>query len=262
MKITKYEPIVGGVFIDEHNKLRFNWTKDKLKRDIVRLKVNTHGQTTKDGVQIIYGYSYNPECDRQILKEFRKQIKHPDPTSDIYDFVEDGVLHINDFVPIDSFEVIVGIKPSYRPSILDVIKSQLLEHVCKKSVSFELIKETYEHVSFDSRKATKSLLDAGYDADEVEDLIQSIVIDFEYLKDSGKLFEMKRFLPREIRAGFFGFLKFATDKERRAYENLQGVNALIYDDLLTSGATISETARYLHSINPTNTLTAFVLIQQ
>ena len=262
MKITKKTPVVGGVFIDEHNKLRFNWTKDRLKRDVVRLKINTHGQVTKDGVQIIYGYSYNPECDKSILKEFRKQIKHPDPTSDIYDFVEDGVLHIDKFIPLDSFEVIVGVKPSYKPSILDVIKAQLLEHVCKNCISFELIKETYENVSFDSAKARKSLIDAGYDEDEITELIDSMIVDFDYLKQSGKLFEMKRFVPREIRAGFFGFLKFASDKERTTYESLQGVNALIYDDLLTSGSTISEAARYLYSINPTNTLTAFVLIQQ
>lgn len=254
-------PIQGGVFIDDAGQLQINTNRDKLYRDIVLFNTNTSGQLSIDGVRVIYGYQYNPVADRPKLAQFRKMIKHPSAVDNIEEFVEAGVLHIDEYIPLDSFEVVVRIKLSYRPSILDTIYSCLLEHVSKQSMSYELIKATYQDVEFDEEKARQALLEAEYSEDDVDELIDSLLVTFDELKSSDRLFEMKRFLPRAIRTGFTNFLKFATDAERQAYERLQGVDVLIYDDLLTSGSTIREMARYLRSINPSNTLTAFVLIQ-
>lgn len=73
---------------------------------------------------------------------------------------------------------------------------------------------------------------------------------------------MKRFIPKAIRSGFYDFLKFKTEKERKVYEALQGVDVLVYDDFLTSDSTVKEIIRYLRAIHDENSLTVFVLIKQ
>lgn len=93
-------------------------------------------------------------------------------------------------------------------------------------------------------------------------IINRIKSVFDEHKGSLELFEMKRFLPASIRKYFTNFLKFSTEEEAKAYKALQGVNVLIYDDLLTRGATLLEAKRCLTAINPSNTLTCYVLIKQ
>ena len=41
-----------------------------------------------------------------------------------------------------------------------------------------------------------------------------------------------------------------------------GTEALICDDFITSGSTVREMERYLHSINPNVKMTVFVLVDQ
>ena len=73
---------------------------------------------------------------------------------------------------------------------------------------------------------------------------------------------MKKFIPRQVREAFTDFLKFESKETEEVYHNLQGVDVLVFDDFLTSGSTIKEIIRYLKTINPSNTLTVFVLINQ
>lgn len=96
----------------------------------------------------------------------------------------------------------------------------------------------------------------------IDSSIKQLIDQFNRLKQSDEFFEIKNFLPREIRAGFLNFLKFSNNDEQRVYQSLQGVNVLIYYDLYTSGTTIAEMLRILNSVNPNNNLIAFILIKQ
>lgn len=129
-------------------------------------------------------------------------------------------------------------------------------------LTFELVKQTYNDVIFDTDVAFKSLIEAGWDIVDAEDEVNFISNKFNSLKQEGTLFQIKRFIPSEIRKGFSNFLKFKNDRQRQTYEKLQGVDVLIYDDFLTSGSTVKEIIRYLKSINSDNTLTVFVLVNQ
>lgn len=253
--------IESGIFLNNKNQVQVNTNRDVLYRDVVLLNQDTSGKFTDEGVMIIYGFQYNPECRDTDMSRFREALKHPQVEDRLDEFVEAGVLHINKYVDLESFGAMVRIAPTRRPSILDIMYLKLADY-CKKSISFDLIKETYDHVAFDTAKALQALIDIGHDEDYAQTLVDSTLALFNELKSKGYLFEMKRFSPRIIRSSFSNFLKFANDKEKKTYELLQGIDVLIYDDLLTSGQTIKETARYLRSINPSNTLTAFVLIKQ
>lgn len=264
MKRLVRDPILCGVFVDEHNHIQFNWNKDKLYRDVVFLNKPSNGFVTKDGVIIVYAYSLNPNCPSEVLSEFRKKFKHPDMTTDVRTFVENGLNVLDEFIPLSEIDVAMHIKPTddRKPSILGEVENQLLNKPTTKCIGYRLVKETYEHVKFDVDKARKFLIDEGIQRDRIEAILDRTVTLFNELKKTNRLFEMKRFSPRPIRFAFSDYLKFDSEEEYNAYHMLQGVNVVIYDDFITSGATIKEAARYLGSINPTNTVIAFALIRQ
>lgn len=262
MKRYVRNKVYAGVYIDNSGKLKINSIKDKMHRDLILFNQNTSGKLWVGSVPIIYGYQYNLNCDQKDYVKFRKLIKHPNNIEHLDEFIERGVLHMDQFVPLDEFDIIIRIKPTSRPSILDNILVCLLDHVSHHTVTLELIKQTYEHVKFDADQAIRDMIAAGFDEDYAYTQVGDMNILFENLKAKNELFQMKRFSPRVLRANFSNYLKFETEQEKQLYMDLQGKNVLIYDDFLTSGATLKEASRYLTAINPTNTLTCFVLIQQ
>lgn len=264
-RYRKHQSIYAGIFVDEHNKLHMNTNKDKVKRDVIILNRDSSGTFTKDNIQYIYGFSYNSECaDKVAVQFFRDHLKNP--TLEEYDtwqdFVELGIRNMSNYTDITKFSAIIRTKPSNPHSILNIVKLELLDLVSPNLINFELVKKMYKDVQFDADKAMQCLLQAGHSKANAQEIISETVEHFEELKTTNRLFEMKKFLPRAVRSGFYDFLKFATDSERELYMSLQGVDVLIYDDLFTSGATVNEIARYLRSINPNNKLTVFVLIKQ
>ena len=141
----------------------------------------------------------------------------------------------------------------------------LLDNVNGLITDIQLVKEMYANVQFDVNEVRAALQNSTYRRyrpREIEQIIKETQDLMERFKSEGKLFKMKLHSPREVRSGFSNFLKFANEEERMTYEDLQGVEVLIYDDLYTSGATVREIIRLLRSINENNTLTVFVLIKQ
>lgn len=259
--------IFAGVTIGEDDNIDFNWTSDSSD-DVVSLAEDTSGQFDSDGVRFVYGYEYAPNATGKDKKLFRTFLKTLPRTSDglysenIDEFVERAVLRLDERYSLQSFGATVHIESSTQPSLVDVMRGFLWEYLKNADIDFELVKEAYENVKFDSEKALQALIDAGYSTGRAEKQVERVLSRFEQFKEEGKLFQMKSFLPREIRGAFTDFLKFKTEHERKTYEALQGVNVLIFDDFMTSGTTVKEVIRYLRAIHDENTLTVFVLIKQ
>jgi len=257
--------VYAGVAIDG-DQVSFNWKSDDSSEDVLSLVEDMSGQYNEDGVRYIYGYEYNSSASSEQKKVFRNCIKHFDLTSnlysDIFEFVDWAVVRLDSHYSLDNFSVTIRVESSKSPSLVDEIDAHISEYCRNLDVSFELLKKTYKDVSFDQDKALQVLLDSGYKRSRADYMIRRCLSQFERLKSSGELFQMKKFLPREIRSGFHDFLQFKSDEERELYETLQGVDVLIYDDFLTSGSTVKEIVRYLRSINDHNRLTVFVLVKQ
>lgn len=235
--------------------------------DIILLNTDCSGEYDSDGIRYVYAYTYKPEADRKKVALFRNYIKgkYSDMFSknpDINDFIEAGVLKLDDYVPFDSISAIVNIKPTKTPALVHIIRDYLEEFIDKREFDFNRVKETYDNVSFDAELAREAMRKAGYSESRIDESIDKLLEAFSVLKKTGKLFEMKSFMPRAIRDGFYNFLRFETEEEKEVFRSLQGVNVLIYDDLITSGSTIREVVRYLRAINDKNTLTAFILVKQ
>ena len=254
-----------GVYLDGGTPV-FDFDEDE-DVDIITLHSDCSGEYDNDGVKYIYAYTYHDNADRKQIGLFRNYIKgkYSDLFStdgDVRDFVENGVLKLDDYVSFKDFGAIVNIQSTKQPSLVGIIRDYLEYYINHIEFDFTLVKQTYENVSFNADKAADALRKARYSESRVKETIEKVLKDFEALKNTGKLFEMKKFLPIPIRAGFTDYLVFQSDEEKKTYESLQGVNVLIYDDLITSGSTVKEVIRYLRAINDKNTLTVFVLVKQ
>lgn len=256
----------GVKLVDE--KPVFNWNSDNYDEDVVLLTSNVSGEFDLNGIRTIYGYEFNPKSDAKQRIKFRKFLKSIGSDENIMfleevdEFVENGILHIEDYQRLDSFEAIVYSESHNELSLTDVMWQFFAEYCTHLSYSFEMIKQTYQDVQFDEEKARRALEQSGTSSTKVEREIQFTLKKFNQLKSTGELFQMKRFIPREIREGFYNFFKFKNKQEQDLYMSLQGVDVLIYGDFLTSGSTVKEIARYLRSFHDENRLTVFVLVKQ
>lgn len=259
--------IYGGISIKD-NQVQFNWTSDD-SNDVIHLVQDCSGEFDDDGVRYFYGYEYTPHAKGEDKRIFRKYIKSLSTDGDtglysenIDEFVENAVVKFDSACPLSSFGATVHVESNKEISLVDVMWGYLWEYMHNVDMEFELVKEAYDNVRFDTAKAFQALIDSGMSESQAKRTVTKVNIRFNDFKAQGKLFQMKAFVPREIRSGFTNFLKFKSEEERRAYEALQGTNVLIFDDLLTSGATIKEVIRYLKAIHDKNTLTVFVLVKQ
>lgn len=258
--------IYAGVVVKNSGTIKFNFKSDDYENDIIHIYNDVSSEFNEDNVRYIYAYTYTDNALESDKRIFRKFIKDLDKSKSNYmdkinEFIDIGVLRIEKYCSFKDFGAVVHIQ-SKRNSLVNAIGSYIDEYVEGDHISFELVKRTYNDVQFDENKAREALTARRYSKDRIDEMISKLKSSFDELKQSGKLFEMKNFLPREIRSGFLNFLKFKNDEERETYLSLQGINVLIYDDFLTSGTTIKEIIRCLRSIHNKNTLTVFVLLKQ
>ena len=256
-----------GVSI-ENNIPVFNFKKDSAS-DIITLETDCSGEFNGDGLRYFYAYEYTSTATSKEKQKFRNYLKgSTDPdvvfSEDIEEFVENAVIKLDEYIPLETIDVLVSIAPTHKPTITDVIGNQLVSDVGIGAVRFELIKQMYTNVEFDAEKAADALRSSGkyVDEEEIRKKINFTIDKFNKLKATYELFQIKRFLPVAIRAGFSNYIKFATEREKSLYMQLQNANVLIYDDFITSGSTVKEILRYLKSINANNTLTVFILVKQ
>lgn len=258
-------PLYCGITVDRNNSVKFNWDKD-TSEDILKLSHPDSGTGTLEDIPYFYSYAWksaNPSKVK-LVRSYLKRLGDSDSlySRDVENFVELGVIQFGNNYDLSKFDVLVYLESTHAPSLIDVMNGYISEYANKPIDSFTLVKNMYRDVQFDEDKARKALSDNGYKSDQIEREVRFLVNKFDSLKQSGELFQMKRFTPRCIRTAFSNFLKFKTSEQRQMYSQLQNANVLVYDDFITSGSTVKEILRYLKSINPNNTLTVFVLVKQ
>jgi hypothetical protein len=259
--------IYAGVYLDKKDNVIFDWGLDDEVRDIIEIDKDTSGEFNQDGVRYIYGYQYTAKANGRHKQKFRQYIKDlssapADHRANIRDFVEWGVLRLDDFCRFSDFKAVVSVKPSKYPSVVNIMGYYIRKYIDSPFWKFQLIKRLCADVEFDVEKAIQVMREYGRSEDYIQDTIATVSGIFNDCKANNELFTMKKYFPRELRDAFSNFLMFKSEEERDAYESLQGVNVLIYDDLYTSGATVREVIKCLRSIHDKNTLTVFTLIKQ
>lgn len=265
--VPPYTKLYCGVSIKDNAPV-FNFRKD-FANDIITLEKGCSGEFDSDGLRYFYAYEYTDNAISDDKRAFRNYLKgSTDPrvvfSEDVEDFVDFAVLKLNRYIPLHTIDAIIEIKSTHSPTITDVMRNHLVSEAKMGADTFSLVKEMYRNVKFDANKAAYALRNSkNYKNEkEIQDEIDYTIKKFNDLKKTFELFQIKRFIPSEIRAGFSDYFKFGSEEEKELYLDLQGANVLIYDDFITSGSTVREVQRYLRSVNENNTLTVFILVKQ
>lgn len=256
-------PIYAGVSIQD-DAIEFNWDADRPE-DTLKLVSDSSGVESLGDVECFYAYRFDPSASSTDKKRIRDYLKDGGSRfdEDIEQMVELGVLRFDSVQDLRTYSVLVSIDPDSSNSILHDIEVRLGSSMEISPISYHLVKCLIEDVEFDGNAAFESLMEAkpGWSESYIRKEIEFTRRKFEELKSEGSPFKIKRFIPPAIRAAFRNFLRFKTEEEKIAFESLQGVKVLAFDDFLTSGATLRELVRYLREINPSNDLSAFVLVK-
>ena len=77
----------------------------------------------------------------------------------------------------------------------------------------------YEDVDFEYDKTFQAMIEAGYSEHIIDKELEFTVNKFNSLKETDELFQIKRFIPSELRSGFYNFLKFSSEAEKNVYES-------------------------------------------
>lgn len=261
-----------GISKNSDGKYDFDYSHD-LEYDLIHLCDDNCGLKTSGDLTYFYAYRFNPEADENEVKEFRKRFKssYNDTAffygDDVFDFVELGMLRMDKYKKLTDFDIVfmTDYGTDHDVSVMSLLDSLMLEYTNGDWINVKLVKATYDNIKFDRDKAKKALMktDKYRNEKKAEDAVRDIEILFETNKRNGKLFKMKNYMPVVARCGFYDFLKFDTEEHREVFESLaNGSEALICDDFITSGSTVKEMERYLHSINPDVNMTVFVLVDQ
>ena len=261
-----------GISKNSDGKYDFDYSHD-LEYDLIHLCDDSCGLKTSGDLTYFYAYRFNPEADENEVKEFRKRFKNSYNDAsffykdEVFDFVELGMLRMDKYKKLTDFNIVfmADFGTDHDISVMSLLDSLMLEYTNGDWINVKLVKATYDDIKFDRDKAKKALMktDKYRNEKKAEDAIRDIEILFETNKRNGKLFKMKNYMPVVARCGFYDFLKFDTEEHREVFESLaNGSEALICDDFITSGSTVKEIERYLHSINPDVNMTVFVLVDQ
>ena len=241
-----------GIRVDHKDNIIFNWDYDDSKKDCLYLDGFRANYFNEDGIRYVYAYQYSPnasERDKKIIRTYLKS-KQGFKDKNVRDLVDNGVLKLDSVNRINSFDALLTIKSSKPFSLTNLIHIYLTEYSITPYIDFELVKKSYDGITIDYNKIQQALKKLRWDKIRIENFIDELKEDFDYYKQRGFLFEMKRILPRQIREAFSNFLQFRTEENRQIYEKLQNANVLIYNDFLISGSTVKEVIGYLKAINP------------
>ena len=267
-----------GLYRENNGLYTFYWKGDR-DGDLISLKRDTSGISTIDGIDYIYGYEFNNDLSKEVVSDFRYNLKNYFDSSEYFnlnavkEFVKKGILRADTHKSLQIFKVLVTIKSTSTSkdgkSLIRYMKPFLFEYTdnAEFALDIELIKNLCKDVELDTQKIWNALNNSRkyrrYSKEEKQEIIDSTLETFETAKKNNELFKMKEYLPILVRSGFSNFLKFKDENDEELYRLLeQGTEVLICEDFVTSGSTIKEVKRLLESVNPNNHLTVFALINQ
>lgn len=264
-----------GIRKDNNNHYIFDKETDKVT-DFLYLNPSINGVKTEDGLTYYFAYKFNDDkkVNRKELSKFRTALKKSFEDTehfydiDVYEFVQDGIYHLDEMKSLDTFNVVITTAKYYGEHTLAGKMAMLIWDEVPDTTpcgNIQLIKKMTQEVTFDENRAGEALAKINKYSTEYdrEQAIEELKNQFEIAMKKDEIFTMKHYQPVHGRAGFIDFLKFPTPKHQAFYEALKnGTEVLICDDFMTSGSTIKEIIRFLNSINANTNISVFVLIDQ
>lgn len=126
-----------------------------------------------------------------------------------------------------------------------------------KRCSFELIKKLPSNILFDWQMFEDDHVGNEQSYKDIKNYVENILLPKVH---SLEYFSLAKNVKPKYRKYIQNYLKFDTEEHKKAFENLNGENILVVDDINTSGSTLQEILRIIGSINISCNIFIYTLI--
>lgn len=263
MHSYKSSNIYSGGHVSGNDDIYFNFDIHHSSEDTVKLISLSSGRYDDKGVRYFYAYEYSPESsdiEKQKFKDIFEQDTSSHVREDTRDFIDNGVLEFDKFFSVSNYAYLLHTDYS-RSSSLNMLVNQRFGVLKPGMLSIESIDSMYDGIKFDKQSAYELAEKTGYSRSGIGSQLDYIQLHFKKLKIDGQLFQIQNLLPLFIRPAFYDLLQFKTEQDRILFESLQGVDVFMHEEFFTSVSTVNHVRWLIHSINPMNRLTVFVLVK-
>ena len=276
--------IYCGVQIKRHPNSKkvdidFNFDSDNIA-DIMYLTKSIKHDTFND-IDYIYGYEFVNTTSRKernlVLDYIQGKGIYTETRRNycISELVSRGITRldeINGGNNLQTYGAIVHMLPSHSGRSIVSRMADEIESTAKPSsiTSIALVKDTWEHIELDEQFALSILKKKyGRDTRRIDDEMESLRNDFKRFKSNCEIhkltnnYSIRDFCTRaNLQSAFLNILKFDSEQDENLWKGMYNESkALLYDDMIVSGATLTEALRCLRDINPDVNIDVFVLIR-
>lgn len=269
MNLRDLHRINDGVTYDSvSDTFTFNFTSD-ADTDIVKLCESIHKSNFYSNT-LYYGYEFDKSVDSSVRSKFIHELKFGDGISqeDKDRFIRKVGEDLDREINLASYDVFVV--PESSSTLLFDIEKHLARLARPKYIRFELLKSIPKDIEFDyeafvyevlSRKTKEGRnLYTEKDKDVVLGNIEKMMEDIHSLD----YFSLAKEVKTKYRHYILNYYHFKDKKEEDAFKAVINSNILIFDDVMTSGSTMSLVLKTIESLGnldeKTNKKTLFSLL--
>lgn len=242
----------------------FDFSTDE-SNDIISLKRDKPYQLQAFGNTYYYGYRFEDNVDSTVRTKFIHYIKDNYHINDeeVNRFITSALDNLNKEVNLASFSAII------YPESLSDLNRRCLHYINSltdgKFTTFEMVKSLPKSITFNYDLFKTNILDGivngrsrytDVQKQEVISRIEAVMNNVHQLD----YFSIARDIKKPIwRRYIENFYQFKSKEERNIFSKLKG-KVLVLDDIITSGATISNILKTIRVVNPDNKIVVFSII--
>lgn len=254
----------GVLYNKDTNDFVFDFSQDGSS-DIIKL-CNKIYETEFYGKTLFFGYEFEPNAEKDVRGEFIRQLKFGNSIkeSDIDRFIRKVGTDLDKAINLASYDVFVV--PESSSKLNFEIEKHLARLAKPKYIKYELVKSLPKDISFDydafEHEVLSSTLENGRPRYSEKNKQKTLDVIDELMDKIHNLeyFSLAKEVKMKYRPYIMNYYQFKTEEEAKAFEKLNNSNVLIFDDIMTSGATMNLILKTIHNLKDTNKVTVFSLL--
>ena len=253
--------LIEGVRKTSNGNFQFDYSLN-LPTDIIDV---TSKQLYKDTfLNNIYWFGYEfkettSSKDRTSFIHYIKGLTEPKISEEeLRKFIQYPLKELNNY--INQYQIDCFLYPkSNRSNLVQTMIEEIGKATSRdmKRCSFELIKELPSNILFDWQMFEDDHVGNEQSYKDIKNYVENILLPKVH---SLEYFSLAKNVKPKYRKYIQNYLKFDTEEHKKAFENLNGENILVVDDINTSGSTLQEILRIIGSINISCNIFIYTLI--
>ena len=244
------------VYNSDSDTFTFNFTSD-TDNDIVKLCESIHKSNFYSNT-LYYGYEFDKSVDSSVRSKFLQELKFGDGISqeDKDRFIQKVGEDLDREINLASYDVFIV--PESSSTLLFDIERHLARLAHPKYIRFELLKSLPKDIEFDydtfeyevlSRKSKDG---RNIYSDKDKDIVLGNIEKMMEKIHTLDYFSLAKEVKTKYRPYILNYYHFKDKKEEDAFRAVVDSNILIFDDIMTSGSTMSLVLKTIESLGNLN----------